>query len=263
VRQSRLLRRTGRAAAPADWVGGNVGTNGRGPEFSQARPGRGRACHLSLVAITLTAVLAGVAGCSVGIPDPAAQQDVQTTSALATPTITPGHDAAAVAAKDLPFSSGDALAAGDAVGLSDGLREAPGWKPVKENVAGENRYVKSDGCVVSARVRANQAALAVAGDDKASTVELFKYLDPTILPAYLKTDSLRWGGEPDKPAPSAEVLVYQGAAAPGARSTAVLARLFSKAGSSVYISVSCSGPAALAAARADVAQHLVVVPPTA
>jgi hypothetical protein len=211
----------------------------------------------------LTAVLAGVAGCSVGIPDPAAQQDVQTTSALATPTITPGHDAAAVAAKDLPFTSGDALAAGDAVGLSDGLREAPGWKPVKENVAGENRYVKSDGCVVSARVRANQAALAVAGDDKASTVELFKYLDPTILPAYLKTDSLRWGGEPDKPAPSAEVLVYQGAAAPGARSTAVLARLFSKAGSSVYISVSCSGPAALAAARADVAQHLVVVPPTA
>jgi hypothetical protein len=255
------LRRTGRAAAPADWTGGNVGANGTGPAPGEARPGRGPA-RLVVWCLPLAAVLAGVGGCSVGVPDPAAPQDGQTTSALATPTITPGHDAAAVAAKDLPFTAGDALASGVAVGLSDGLREAPGWKPVKENLAGENRYVKSDGCVVSARVQVNQGALAVAGDDKASTVELFKYLDPTILPAYLKTDTLRWGGEPDKPAPRAEVLVYEGAAAPGSKSTAVLARLFSKTGSSVYVSVSCSDPAALAAARADVAQRLAVVPPT-
>jgi len=42
----------------------------------------------------------------------------------------------------------------------------------------------------------------------------------------------------------------------------VLARLFSKAGSSVYISLVCPDSAALAAARADVAERLVVVPPT-
>ena len=76
--------------------------------------------------LTLALALAGSAGCSVGVPDPAAPRDIQTTPPLATPTITPGHDAAAVAAKDLPFTAGDSLAAGIAVGLSDGLREAPG-----------------------------------------------------------------------------------------------------------------------------------------
>ena len=207
--------------------------------------------------LTLAVVLACLAGCSVGVPDPAAPRDIQTTAALATPTITPGHDAAAVAAKDLPFTAGDSLAAGAAVGLSDGLREAPGWKPVKENVAGENRYLKADGCVVAARVSVNQGSLAVPGDDKASTVALFEYLDSGILPGNLKTDTLRWGGEPDKPGPKAEVLVLDGGTAPGAKSTAVLARLFGKAGSSVYISLSCPDQAALAAARTDVAERLV------
>lgn len=211
--------------------------------------------------LTLAVMLAATAGCSVGVPDPGAPRDIRTTSALATPTITPGHDAAAVAAKDLPFTAGGTLAAGVAVGLSDGLREAPGWKTVKENVAGEDRYLKADGCVVSARVNDNQGALAVAGDDKASTVELFTYLDPTIVPGALKPDTLRWGGEPDKPGPRAEVLVYENGSGPGGKSTAVLARLFAKAGSSVYISLACPDAAALAAARADVAERLLVVPP--
>ena len=146
--------------------------------------GRGRAADRSYTLtgvirrlarpLTLAVVLAGAGGCSVGVPDPAAPSVAKTTPAPATPTITPGHDAAAVAAKDLPFTAGDSLAPGVSVALSDGLREAPGWKPVRENVAGENRYVKADGCVVSARVRVNQGALAVTGDDKASTVELRK-----------------------------------------------------------------------------------------
>lgn len=211
--------------------------------------------------LTLAVVLAGAAGCSVGVPDPAAPRDIQTSPALATPTITPGHDAAAVAAKDLPFSAGDSLAAGAAVGLSDGLREAPGWKAIKENVAGENRYLKADGCVASARVSVNQAALAVTGDDKASTIELFKYLDPTIVPDHLTTETLRWGGEPDQAGPRTEVLAYQSGSASGGKSTAVLARLFGKAGSSVYVSLACPNAAALATARADVAARLVVVPP--
>ena len=106
---------------------------------TQAIYGVGRRMALPL---TLAVILAGAAGCSVGVPDPAAPRDVQTTPALATPTITPGHDAAAVAARDLPFTAGDSLAAGVAVGLSDGLREAPGWKPVKENVAGRTATSK-------------------------------------------------------------------------------------------------------------------------
>lgn len=202
-----------------------------------------------------------LAGCSVGVPDPEAPKIPQTATAPATPTITPGHDAAAVAAKDMPFSAGASLAEGVSVGISDGLKSAPGWTPVKENVAGENQYVKSDGCLVAAKMRANQSPLVLA-DDRESTVGLFTYLDPTILPAYLKTATLRWGGEPDKPGPQVEVLVLEEPGQAGARSTAVMARVFGTAASSVYVSVSCPDAATLAAARAEVAARLVVVPPS-
>jgi hypothetical protein len=212
----------------------------------------------------LTASLFGavlLAGCSIGIPDPTAPTVEQSTPGLATPTITPGHDAEAVAAKDLPFTAGGELAPGTAVGISDGLKDAPGWKPVKENVAGENQYVKNDGCLVAAKVRTNQTPL-VASDDRASTVGLYAYLDPSILPEYLKTETLRWGGDPDKPGPRVEVLVLEQPALPGARATAVMARLFSTPASSVYISVSCPDSSTLAAARQDVAARLIIVPPS-
>ncbi len=121
------------------------------------------------------------------LPDPAAPKAAPATPTLATPTITPGHDAAAVAAKDMPFTAGETLAAGVPVQLSDGLRDVPGWKPGKENLAGASEYVKEDGCVVSAKVRTNQSALAVPGDDRASTEALFQYLDASILPGLPET----------------------------------------------------------------------------
>ncbi|HEY8752324.1 MAG TPA: hypothetical protein VIM40_01545 [Arthrobacter sp.] len=204
---------------------------------------------------------AALSGCSVGVPDPTARKVEQTVTPLATPTIAPGHDAEAVAAKDMPFSAGGSLAAGVPVGISDGLREAPGWRQVKQNVAGESQYLKADGCLVAAKVRTNQTPLALK-DDKESTVGLFTYLDPSILAGYLKTASLRWGGEPGKPGPSTEVLVLEKPGQPGVRSTAVMARVFGTAASSVYISVACPDAATLAAARADVAKRLVVVPPS-
>jgi len=185
----------------------------------------------------LTGILIGaglLGGCSIDLPDPSAPTVEQSASGLATPTITPGHDAEAVA----------------------------GWKPVKENVAGENQYAKTDGCLVAAKVRTSQTPLALA-DDRASTVGLFTYLDPSILPKYLKTETLRWGGSPDKPGPRVEVLVLEQAAPAGARSTAVMARLFSVPASSIYITVSCPDPATLAAARQDVAERLIIVPPSA
>ena len=137
---------------------------------------RGSRAFLALAAAT------ALAGCSIGIPDPAAPKAAPATPTLATPTITPGYDAAAVAAKNMPFTAGESLAAGVAIELSDGLREVRGWKPGKENVAGASQYVKEDGCVASAKVRTNQA-LALAGDDKASTEALFQYLDASILPS--------------------------------------------------------------------------------
>lgn len=231
-------------------------TAGSCRDTRRARRGqRGRNAFLAL------AVAATLAGCSVGIPDPAAPAAAPPTPTLATPTVTPGHDSAAVAAQNMPFAAGDTLAAGVPVQLSDGLREAPAWKPGKQDVAGGSEYVKADGCVVWARVRMNQSPLAVPGDDHASTAALFQYLDPSILPAYLKTDTLRWGGEADQPGPRVEVLVLEDGAPAGARASAIYARMFSKAGSSAYISVSCPDAATLAAARHDVAARLAVVPP--
>ncbi len=221
------------------------------------RAGEGK---VPLAAAVLGAVFAG--GCRVGVPDPAAPEPVESVPVVATPTITPGHDAEAVAANDLPFSAGGTLARGVPVGLSDGLKDAPGWAMVKDDVAGESRFLKADGCVVAAKVRTNQSVLARDGD-RESTVTLFQYLDPTILPDYLKAGTLRWGGDDSSPGRTVEVLVLEQPAAAGGRATAVLARLFGTAESSVYVSVSCPDPASLAAARADVATFLPVLPPSA
>ena len=195
------------------------------------------------------------------MPDRVAPKVEPTVPVLATPTITPGHDAEAVAAKDMPFSAGGSLTAGVPVEVSDGLKEAPGWHQVKKNVAGESQYLKADGCLVATKIRVNQAPLAFQ-DDKESTIGLFAYLDATILPDYLKTATLRWGAEAGKPGPSAEVLVLERPGQPGVRPTAVMARVFGTAASSVYISVACPDDATLAAARADVAERLRLVPPS-
>jgi len=224
---------------------------------------RVRPRRVPLQALAVGAVVVGtlLAGCSVDVRDPSVPEPVQSPSALATPTITPGHDAEAVAAQDLPFSAGAILARGVPVGLADALKEAPGWKQVKDNVAGESQYLKADGCLVAAKVRGNQSALA-KGDDRESTVALFKYLDPTILPEYLKTEKLRWGGDPDAPARTVEVLALEPAVPQGGRATAILARLFATAGSSVYVSVSCPDTASLGSARGDVVKFLPVLPPS-
>src|SRR6478735_2033182 len=95
---------------------------------------RAPAAALSLLGVLLLAV----SGCSVGVPDPAVPAPATSTGvpAPATPSVTPGHDADAVAARDLPFSAGESLAAGVPVQLSDGLKGAPGWTPGRQDVAG-------------------------------------------------------------------------------------------------------------------------------
>ncbi|HSU47822.1 MAG TPA: hypothetical protein VLJ40_12995 [Arthrobacter sp.] len=208
---------------------------------------------------TLAAVLLG--GCSVDVRDPAAPAAPASTQVLSTPTITPGHDAAAVAGRDMPFAAGSTLAPGMPVGISDELKSVPGWKLAQENVAGASQYVKADGCIVAARVSTGQDPL-VRGGDRESTVALFQYLDATIQPSYLKTENLQWGGTPDAPGKNVEMLALE-QAPPGGRSTAVLARVFGTAGSSAYISISCPDPATLASARNDVLRYLPLVPPSA
>ncbi|WP_426298670.1 hypothetical protein [Arthrobacter sp. R-11] len=220
-----------------------------------------RAAPLAYLGAAIVAA-AALASCSVSVPDPGATTPAPAPSVLATPTVTPGHDADAVAAKDLPLSAGGTLAAGVPVGIADGLREATGWKLVQENVQGQNRFVRKDGCQVITRLSLNQGALAVAGDDKASTEALFAYLDPGIEPASLKAENLRWGADNDKPRRKVQVLAFNARPAADGKAFSVLARMFATAGSSVYVSAACPSPAALATAKADVANYLPLIPPS-
>lgn len=200
--------------------------------------------------------------CSVNVPDPSAPKPSPSQSTLATPTITPGHDAEAVAAKDLPLTAGGTLAPGDPVTVSSKLEEVPGWSVVHSGLQGEARFRKSDGCTLAARVSVNQGPLVVAGDDAASTKGLFHYLDAGINVDKLKPASLRWGQDTDKPVRSVEFLALESSAASGGQPVVVLARLFSAPASSVYISLACPDDASLAKARAEVAAKLAVVPPS-
>jgi hypothetical protein len=202
-----------------------------------------------------------LAGCSVNVPDPAAPQPSPSVSTLATPTITPGHDAAAVAAKDLPLAAGGTLAPGEPVTVSTRLEEVPGWSVVHTALQGENRYKKTDGCTFVVRVSVNQGPLVVAGDDAASTKELFAYLNAGALEG-LKPVPLRWGEGADKPQHSVEFLGLESSAASGGKPALVLARLFSAPASSVFVSLSCPNDAALNAARAEALAQLIVVPPS-
>ncbi|MBP2265177.1 MULTISPECIES: hypothetical protein [Micrococcaceae] len=212
-------------------------------------------------------VAAGAAGvllaaCSVNVPDPAAPKPSPSESTLATPTITPGHDAAAVAAKDLPLAAGGALAPGEPVTVSTRLEEVPGWSVVHSAMQGETRYRKTDGCTLAVRVSVNQGPLVVSGDDVSSTKELFKYLDAGNALDNLKSASLRWGQDSDKPQHSVEFLGVESSSATGGQSAVILARLFSVPASSVYVSLACPDDNALAQARAETVAHLVVVPPS-
>lgn len=237
-----MVRRVARSQAPA---------------MAGARPGWAAIAVLGVPAV-LGALLGG---CSVNVPDPAAPKPSPSESTLSTPTITPGHDAEALAAKDLPLSAGGTLAPGDPVLVSSRLEEVQGWSVVHSGLQGETRYAKTDGCVVVVRVSVNQRPLVVPGDDAASTKELFRYLDPGIAVEKLKPSSLRWGQDSGKPERHVELLALESAPASGGTAALVLARLFSSPASSVYVSVACPDSGTLAKARAEVQSRLAVVPP--
>ncbi len=189
-----------------------------------------------------------LAGCTVNVPDPAAPpKPSPSVSTLATPTITPGHDAAAVAAKDLPLAAGGTLAPGEPVTVSTRLEEVPGWSVVHSALQGETRHKKTDGCILAVRVSVNQGPLVVAGDDVASTKALFDYLNAGVAVDSLKPASLRWGGKtltnrntalsssvwnPLQHPAASQLLSWPGCSAPPA--------------SSVYVSLACPDDKTLA-----------------
>lgn len=242
-------------------AGGRTNVQGpaSGPRGAFAKDPRVRCAGMIAVVLSLGAATA----CSGNMPDPASTVASAPGAAFAAPGVTSGHDADSAASSDMTMAAGETLAAGVPVGISDGLKDADGWKQVRNSVQGENRFTNDNGCVVSTRVRGNQAVLAVPGDDKASTVALFQYLDPGILPEYLRMDTLRWGDGEGNSGPRVDVLSFEGTRQTGSRATVILARVFSKAGSSVYVSVSCPKAEDLDRAREEVVARLPVVPPGA
>lgn len=218
-----------------------------------------RCCSVRGAVAAAAALL--LSGCSVGVPDPTAATSASAAGSRkpAAPTVSPGHDAGAVAARSMPFSAGDKLAPENPVQLSNGLAEAPGWRRTRADAGGAGEYRKSDGCQAAGKVGINQWPLVGTGD-RESTEKLFAYLDPTIQPEYLEPAVLRWGGEQGKPGPTVEVLVLKRAAVPEGKA-AVMARVFGRTGSSVFVTLACPSAQSLGAARADVARWLTVVPP--
>lgn len=201
-----------------------------------------------------------LSGCSVGVPDPRAANTAPAASRKpAAPTVTPGHDAGAVAARSMPFSAGHTLSPGSPAQLSNGLAGAPGWRQTRADTGGAGEYRKTDGCQAAGKVGVDQWPLVGSGD-RESTEKLFAYLDPTIQPEYLAPAVLRWGGEQGKPGLTVEVLVLERAAVPEGKA-AVMARVFGRTGSSVVVTVACPSAQSLEAARADVTRSLTVVPP--
>src|SRR5688500_10802235 len=188
---------------------------------------RRRYCRIRKVVAAAAAGLV-LGGCSVGVPDPRAANTAPGVSRPAAPTVTPGHDAGAVAARSMPFSAGDTLGPGSPAQLSNGLAEAPGWRQTRADTGGAGEYRKSDGCQAAGKVGVNQWPLVETGD-RESTERLFAYLDPTIQPEYLAPAALRWGGEQGKPGPTVEVLVLERAAVPRGKA-AVLASVFGRPG---------------------------------
>ncbi|WP_052663688.1 hypothetical protein [Psychromicrobium lacuslunae] len=234
---------------------------------------RWRAAKIGSVAGLLAfAATAGLTACTFTVQAP---QDTSTISPSQSPsyqgpTILPGHNADAVAAKDMTWAAGNTLSVGVPVGWSDQLTQVemvnnktppPSWKELKSNQAGWTEYQHVNGCVLSYWQSVNQQNLMVANDDKASTVALFKYLVPSILPEVLKVSTMRWAKQLDKPSPKIEFLSIRTSAKGKSPAKLYSARMFNRAGTGLVFSLSCATDALLNSTFASAQNKLVVSPP--
>lgn len=216
------------------------------------------------IAVTLAATVLSACSISLPAPDAAPASSASPSSApaktYAAPTISPGHDAKAVASRPMTFAAGAGLAA-DPVGFADGMADARGWKQTKSNEQGTSEYRSTDGCILALHRTVNQTPLAVSGDDKASTEALFVYLDPSLLPSYLVPASLNWSNDPATAGPRVDFLSYTPPPKTGAPSSFVYARLFANPASGLLVSGACPDGSRLPAVQRTVQEHVSVVPP--
>lgn len=225
-----------------------------------------------LASVSLTA--ASLTSCTISVPisEPSASTAATSTPSYAAPTIQAGHNAAAVAAKNMSFPAGDTLSPNVPVTISDVLAQGDGsysatppppeWTLLANNVAGRTSYSNKAGCKVTYWTTTNQGPLIVPRDDRASTVKLFSYLLPSVLPDALRDATWGWVAEPGKKGPTISMLRYSAKAANGAPASTVWARMLGTSDTGLVISISCPTDALLKATTPRVMAKLVVVPPT-
>ncbi|WP_146238810.1 hypothetical protein [Arthrobacter livingstonensis] len=238
--------------------------------LGEAGPFRGRAMGLAAVAAASALALGG---CTIAVPAPRPTATVQPTptATFAVPTIQAGHDAAAVAAKNMTFDAGRTLSPNVPVGFNDVLGQSadstsgtalpPEWKLLKNNVAGQTQYSDAAGCKVAYWVTSNQGPLISSGDDLTSTQNLMKYLIPSVVPDALKDATLPWVAEAGKKGRGISVLSYTTKGSKGGMASRVWGRLLGTSGTGLVVTLACPTDAFLASTTPRVMAKLSVAPP--
>lgn len=222
----------------------------------------------------LAVALAALSGCSISIPAPAQPTAGQSVAppTYAPPTIVAGHDDAAVAAAPMTFEAGNTLMPGVPVAFSDILGQPPQdysqtpgppeWKLVKQNVAGQTQYSNDAGCQLAYWVTANQGPLVTGGDDKASTLELMKYMVPSAMDGSLAEAKLPWVAEAGTAGQQISFLSFNTKAAKDVMASTVWGRMLGTADTGLVVSLACPTDELLAATTPKMMAKLSVAPPS-
>ncbi len=223
--------------------------------------------------LTLTAV--ALAGCTIQIPTGSLNGATvsEPPSGPASPSGTaratsgpgagelPPQTVAQIREQDMTFGRGAYIGRSDQVGLAGGLVDAPGWTQSRDMVNGVSVYTSASGCEVTVRSTNAQDPLVVAGDDKASTQELFRYQEPSLLTEQLKTTTWRWGTSPEEAKATVEFLTYSQAATGTTPASAVSMRLFAGTRTAIVFTVACPADDQVRSAVEDLRSRVSVVPP--
>lgn len=211
----------------------------------------------------------GLAGCrfTVAAPESTSGTAAGSTTSYSAPVIRPGHDAAAVAAKDLSWQAGNTLSVGVPVAWNDQLGRAPAtgaapeWVKQISNQGGLSRYQNANGCVLDYWQTLNQQPLMVTEDDRASTVALFTYLAPELAADALKETDWPWHKDAGKTSPVIQFLAARKGAAAGTPASYFSARMLNYAGVGLVLSLSCPSEALIDPTLASARAGLTVQPP--
>ena len=212
-------------------------------------------------------VVAGLTACqlTVAAPDTSSDRVSSAPPSYPGPVVTPGHDAAAVAAKNLDWQAGNTLSVGVPVGWNDQIGRssgtAPAWTKLIDKRAGLTRYQNANGCLLDDWQTVDQQALMVTEDDRSSTLALFKYLVPELAAEALRDTDWPWTGDAGKPGPVIQFLSARKPAVAGVPANIFSARMLNHAGVGLVLSLACPAEALIDPTLAALRDELTVQPP--